>query len=211
MSDSLVTLSLKQMDMFISAYPQQIVFGIFKNNAYQTNQHFIIPFFQVHFWYLAILDIVGAFAKESLITKNLILSFEEHIHYSWILLDSGNLSFVIEVNGDVTFRTHFTILQFNNLILTFKDLLFYTLCLKSYELDTFHKIACLSLDQILSLKNKNVLKELLKSLLNDETHLANCEIVVSYYLEIIVIKHKFDTLFNPDESLTDKILEMIVK
>lgn len=211
-SKAKLTLSLKQIDMFISAFPQNIVFGLVKNDEYKVNQSFQIPFFQIQFWYLAIVDIIRAYTGETDVTKNLILSVEPHIHYSWFFLESRNICFAIEVQGDVTFKSHFTILEFNNWILTLNNLILHTLCLKPQEFFAFEQAACLPIEKILKLKEKDELKTFLLNIFSETIDFSiqiQCEVLLIYYLEIIVLKHKLNSLYNPFENLSDKVIKMI--
>lgn len=213
-SEAKLTLSLKQFDMFISVFTQNIIFGQLQNNIYKANQHFQIPFFQLQFWYLAIIDIIKAHTGKSDKTKNLIISFEPNVHYSWFLLDNQNICFVIEVQDNVTFKAHFTIVQFNNWILTLNSLIFHTLCLKPIEHFAFEEAASLSLEQILTLREKTKRKVFLKEIFMenyDPVMLLQCEITLAYYLEIIILKHKLTSLYNPQENISDKVINMIIQ
>ena len=75
LQNAVVTLSLKQADLHISAFPQKLLFGEIDDNCgiFKTNKHFIIPFYQFHCWYLAFTEIIDIISGESKKTQNIIL------------------------------------------------------------------------------------------------------------------------------------------
>lgn len=217
-SNSIITLSLKQPDLYISVFPQKVVFGTFDSysDSFKPFEYFEIPFFQIHFWYLGIIEIIKSYTGQKDKTRDLIVSLEPNINYFWILLESKNISFAIEVNNNITFKAHFTICQFNNFILALKDLIFYTLHLKPFEFYLFNEAAGLSLEEILRLKDNtfsnNFIQKILQNLerLDLVPQIPKYQILLSYYLELITLKHKFSSLYNPGENLSDKIICLIV-
>ena len=216
LQNAVVTLSLKQADLHISAFPQKLLFGEIDDNCgiFKTNKHFIIPFYQFHCWYLAFTEIIDIISGESKKTQNIIVQFNDNTLYFWKFLESKNICFGIEVNNECKYQTHFNLIEFNDLIWLLKQLIFKTLPLKPHQEMLFHSASLLNTAELLGLKEDFACKKFIEKTFQDSERflcldILSCQILIQYYLEIIVLHHKINSLYNTEENISDKIIEMI--
>lgn len=216
LSKAIVTLSLKKMNEFISAFNGKVLFGVVNDGLkYVKNQHFVIPCFQLHFWYQSIVQIASAFSEKKPTDESLIAEFEQSTYF-WNISQNLNLCFGIKLNDETVFKTLFVIEEFNNFILVLKNIIFHCLCLKSYQFCLFETASHLKLSEILELKKSENCKRFVETTFSKSPYkIPNNQILVSqtvlqYYLEFIVLHHKLESFYNTEENFTNKIISLMI-
>ena len=118
------TVSSKNSDIFISAFPGKLVFGEVNHNGYKKLKYFRFLHFEIFNLYLALLNIIKYIGSSSNILedKGIIITKEE-VTYYWLgkLMENNNFSqkvivFAIEQKFETVFEKLFTIEQINDLI-----------------------------------------------------------------------------------------------
>lgn len=210
-----ITLSLKKDDIFMSALPFKLLFGIidFSQKQYKAKQYFEIPIFQIHQWYLAFVKIIEAFTNTSKTTEGPITILNDSVTYYWKLLNK-NIIFGIETNLNVSFEVLLTDLEFNNFVLVLKQLIIPTLCFKPCHTLVFKTALLCELNDILKLKTDQNAEAFVNKTLSSSKNLSyddyySSQIFLTYYLEIIIVNNLLNTMYNPAENLTSKIIATI--
>jgi hypothetical protein len=211
--DSCLSLALNKSLHFLSAFPTKIIFGKCSPIGFLMAHCFQFQLDELFKLYFAIFEIVKYFAlNDTVLQKQLILSKFEQNYFVvgkvlWINNEEKKVGVfgieqLSEEHSSIFYELHFTDLELNDFIYTLLKVIPSALCLKSRELLLFQKAAQESPKTIKSLRIEKNCEQFVKQFLK-EINKENCEVSVynlanflNYYCEIILIFHKFQTLFN---------------
>jgi len=213
---AIITLSLKTDNLFISAFEEKLCFGKLRGKEYPMKQSFTIPFYKLYLWYLSFIKIIGAITSERITTaqKDLIEAFDADTNYYWEVLESKKVCFGIEFNSNISLKTVFDLTEFNNFVFTIKTLSFHTLNLQPFQHDLFINASKLPLEDILNFKDLDfclqfIQKHFSKAPLSKQCQ-VECQILLQYYREQIVLQNKLETFFNPHLDHSDQVISLIL-
>jgi hypothetical protein len=226
-SDCCLNLALNKPLHFLSAFPTKIVFGKCSPIGFLKFQCFQFQLNELFKLYFAIFEIVKFFAKNNtVLEKKLILSkFDKNYYLDGKVLLINNeekkvgIFGIEQLSGEdnyVPYELFFTDIELNDFIYALLKVIPSALCLKSRELLLFQKAAqevpktikCLRVEKNCEQFVKFFLKEISKEIC--EVSIYNLTSFLNYYCEIILIFHKFQTLFN-NEIQFDNIDTIISK
>jgi hypothetical protein len=224
--DSCLTLALNKSLNFVSAFPKKVVFGKCSPIGFRKHKCFQFQLNELYKLYLAIFEIVKFFALNIILEKQLVLSKFDQNYFLvgkvlWINNEEKKVAVfgieqVTEENNGVTYELFFTDLELNDFIYGLLKVIPSALCLKPIELLLFYKATEQSTKTIKSFmveKNCTQFVRQFSTELNKEMYevsIYNLKTFLSYYSEVILIYHKFQTLFN-HESKFDNMDTIISK
>jgi hypothetical protein len=213
--DSCLTLALNKSLHFLSAFPTKIVFGKCSPLGFLMSQCFQFQLNELFKLYFAIFEIVKYFAlNNTVFEKKLILSKFEQNYFVvgkvlWINNEEKKVGVfgieqLSEEQNGVCYELYFTDVELNDFTYALLKVIPSALCLKSRELLLFQKVAqestktikCLRIEKNCEQFVKQFLKEISKEIC--EVSIYNLSSFLNYYCEIILIFHKFQTLFNAE-------------
>jgi hypothetical protein len=215
------TIVLNVLSVFMSAYPGFIVFGKSDSQSYEEKSYFKFCPFELYKLYIAIIQILKFFTEENpQITKSLILVRNkcDKIVYFWngttLMINEKEekfISFGIETE-DRTLKIDMTLLEVHNLINALKSTILISLCLTNSEIEILIKASDLQLSSLKTLKNYCDTKTFVESYLKtNSTNLKEEDTykltqLILYYYDIILLIHKFSTMCQFEENISEQIL-----
>jgi hypothetical protein len=222
---SCLNLSLKKSGHFISAFPTKIVFGLCSPLGYKLSKYFEFELYELCQLYFAIFDLVKYFASNIAFEKRLILSKLQQNYYLvpkvlYINNEPHNVGVLgIELlkdnnESEISFELFFTDNELNDFIYSLIKTIPASLCLTSTELLLFLKASTQNTKDIKLLQTEknaeSFLQRVSKDLKEDISEVLryNYTIFLSYNCEIILLFHKFETLFN--KELRSNNIEIII-
>ena len=223
-SNSCRTFALKQENLFISAFPGSVVFGEVCPTGFIQQKFFKFLHFQYFELYLAIVSIIKFQVSENTTEKGIILQKSEEELYYWTgttvqinRRDCKILKLFIEFQFETIFEIVLTSEQLNNLIGSISQLILPSLCLNNIEVQIFEFASEQSISFLVTLNNyKNCEKfiktfESVKELNIDSILQSNFVYNLIYYNEIIILYHKFQSIYNLELESTNRIMTIIEK
>lgn len=225
-AESCINLVLKQSDYFMSAFPSKIVFGQCLSNGYKKTKHFQFNVFELNKLYFSIFDTIKNFVENtrSEISNQLIATkFEQNYFFSTKTLLYENNPCKVVVFGiedtrknEICFEFKMSKIELNNFISVLVKVIPSSLCLNEFELLLFQKASEESASHIKMFKDESFSKEFVKkvaatmgNLISDQL-LYNLSTLITYYCEIILIYHKFQSLIDHNEE-SDNIVAILRK
>jgi hypothetical protein len=205
--------------VFLSAYPGFIVFGKTQRKSYETKNYFKFFPFELYKLYVAIIKILTFFTEEEpQLIQGLILQRSNNIVYFWTgitLVTNGKIeklvSFCIETEENIS-KLQMTLSDLHNFISAMKSTIVICLCLNNNESEMMLAASDLSINLILKLKNYSDAKTFVQDFIQknkiiDSNQTFQLIQLIHYYLEIIVIVHKFSSMSQFDKN--NKIEEIL--
>ncbi len=216
--NSSYTTVLKVFSVFMSAYPGYIVFGKTYTQSYQENSYFKFSPFEVYKLYIAIIQILKFFTEEDpQIKQALILERSKcfKIVYFWdstILRinekEEKFISFGIETEESIS-KINMTLVELHNFITALKSTVLISLCLTNFETEVLINASNLDLAALKKLNNyrdtKVFVNKYVKNNSDNEDSFKLTQLII-YYYDIIIIIHKFTTMCQFQDNITEEIL-----
>ena len=220
-SESALNLALKKSDEFISAFVGQIVFGRCSPQGYKTNKYFEINIFELHSFYLAIVEIIKALSIELISNKVIFCKkLDVTYFYSTALSQLTNdliVCFSIEKNNEITFELTFNETQLNTFLFALVKTIPSTLCFSKTEFLLFSNAAEQNVKDIITFQqeekcNDFVFKFIANSNIDKQIVINNLSTFLNYYCEIILVHHNLKILvetINKVQNHFDNIASII--
>ena len=220
-SESALNLALKKSDEFISAFVGQIVFGRLSPQGYKTNKYFEINIFELHSFYLAIVEIIKALSIELISNKVIFCKkLDVTYFYSTALSQLTNdliVCFSIEKNNEITFELTFNETQLNTFLFALVKTIPSTLCFSKTEFLLFSNAAEQNVKDIITFQqeekcNDFVFKFIANSNIDKQIVINNLSTFLNYYCEIILVHHNLKILvetINKVQNHFDNIASII--
>ena len=215
LKNSYKTISLKNNNIFCSAYPGKIVFGKISKQNYCNQNYFEFLTFELFYLYISIVNIIKTFIsnESDISSKNLILKLNEDISYLWSISkpnvsnDEQKIELILDYKEETLFKIIVNLEQLNDFVNCLSEIIVPSLCLQITHRQFFQFISNQEISSIVGLDNKKgllILKEF-KNINNieiDEIEELNIIETMIYYKEIIILYKKIKSLINP---LSDRI------
>ena len=220
-SESALNLALKKSDEFISAFVGQIVFGRCSPQGYKTNKYFEINIFELHSFYLAIVEIIKALSIELISNKVIFCKkLDVTYFYSTALSQLTNdliVCFSIEKNNEITFELTFNETQLNTFLFALVKTIPSTLCFSKTEFLLFSNAAEQNVKDIITFQqeekcNDFVFKFIANSNIDKQIVINNLSTFLNYYCEIILVHHNLKILvetINKIQNHFDNIASIV--
>ena len=215
-TESCINLILKETECFMSAFPSKIVFGQCSSNGYTSEKHFQFNLFELNKLYFCIFDTIKYFAEDSAIEiQNQLITtkLEQNYFFCTKCLISESISHKIVVFGiedskrnEITFQLKLSPLELNNFISLLVKIIPSALCFNDIERVIFEEASKESPYAIKMLKDKSYSKQFVKkvaaTIQNDMSDqiLNNLSTMISYYCEIVLLNHKFQSLVDRNQE-----------
>lgn len=221
-SDTCRTIALRKEKIFISALPGSIIFGEVNPTGFKHQHIFKFNYFQFYELYLAIISIIKFQLSENKTEKGLILKLNEEILYYWngssVEIDrkeSKIVKFVIEFQFEIIFEIIFNNEELNNLIGAISEMILPSLCLNEIERQLFQFASEQNISFLVTLSNIKACQKFLKFFLTqkqikvDPIIEPNLVQNLIYYNEIIILNHKFNTIYNSEFEIPNRIEKIL--
>jgi hypothetical protein len=216
---SCYTSVLKVFSVFISAYPGFIVFGKTLTKSYKEKSYFKFSPFELYKLYIAIIQILNFFTGENPQIKGGLILERNKSHkivYFWdsaIFVIDGKeekyVSFGIETKECVT-KIDMTLSELHNFIQALKSTILISLCLTNFENELIICASSLDLVNLKKLKNygdtKDFVVKFMKKHNNYDDETFKFAQLIIYYFDIILLLHKFSSMCQFQENISEQIL-----
>jgi hypothetical protein len=221
-SDTCRTIALKQEKIFISALPGSIILGEVCPTGFKHQHIFKFNHFQFFELYLAIISIIKFQLSENKSEKGLILKLNNETLYYWNGLsveidrkESKIVKFVIEFQFENIYEIIFNDQQLNNLIGAISQMILPSLCLNEIERTLFQFATEQDISFLVTLNNLKACEKFVtffqttKKIKIDPILEPNFVQNLIYYNEIIIINHKFQSIYNSEFEFHERIEKIL--
>lgn len=213
--DACKTLACNKKDIFISAFPGQIIFGEVNQIGYKKCKFFKFYHFEIFHFYIALTNIFKFLCSNSesettISNKGVILILNPIEVYYWIgkdyLVNNQNeklIVFGIEKNSESVYELKFSLNELNELINIFSQSVLSILCIKSIEKQILESVLLEPTSVLITLKDFKSCETLMKSLALkntlsiDSIQLSNLIDIIIHYNELLIVLQKLKSMHNP--------------
>ena len=217
--ESALNLSLKKSDEFISAFVGQIVFGKCSPQGYKLNNYFEINIFELHSFYLAIVEIIKALSID-LQLKRTIFSKKIDFVYCYSLNSNSEgsseltVSFLIERNNEIVFEMIYNETQLNTLLFALVKIIPSTMCFSKTEFQLFSHAAKENVKDIIMFQEEVKCTEFVSKfvanlVMYNKSPINNLSTFLNYYCEIILVHHNLKILVETVQNHFDNIASIV--
>lgn len=191
-NSALVNISLSKRDYFISAYPGKVAFGEVELFCFIPLKHFVIYRHDFCTFYEKILVILESLCEKKLKSAILIQNSDNIYGFE---VKNETVTFLIEGNSEIVYKTLFSMCEFNNLIDAFRELILSALLLRQHEVTLVKKLSLLDLPKLKELENNEALIQFL-----NKSSSNKCEnsILIQLNFDIVILLHKLNKLVSID-------------
>ena len=219
--ESTLNLALKKSDEFISAFVGQVVFGWCSSHGYKPNQYFEIDLFQLHTFYLAIVEIIKALSREIILNKTIFcqkldLTYFYSITRSELTTDL-TVCFSIEKNNEIIYALNLNETQLNSFLFALVKIIPSTFCFSRAEFLLLSHASEQTVKDIIGFQeevkcNQFVLKFIINLEIDKKISINNLSTFLNYYCEIILVHHNLKILvesINKVQNHFDNIASIV--
>ena len=220
-SESALNLALKKSDEFISAFVGQIVFGRCSPQGFKTNQYFQINIFELHSFYLAIVEIIKGLSSELVLNKTIFCKNIDFTYFYSIIQSEVTkeliVCFAIEKNNAIIYESNFNETQLNTFLFALVKIIPSTLCFSKTDFLLFSNAADQNVKDIIGFQeelkcNEFVLKFIVNLEMDKKIAVNNLSTFLNYYCEIILVHHNLKILvetINKIQNHFDNIASIV--
>lgn len=205
---ALINIALLKKNYFISSFPGKIVFGEIGIKNYISNRHFVIFRCELGEFFEAIVKTYKLIcSKDDKRNDDESITLIQNNSYTYLVkVENTKVIFKLNKDGE-SYSSSFTILEFNNLLDTFKELILTTLLLKDEELIALKEFALLDLKTLKSFESTEEITKFLTQNSFRNVNKSNITIILSLNLDIVIFIHKMNIFVNVEYRRIDRFLK----
>jgi len=198
LKDSLVTMPLRTIALYIAVFPRQIVFGSAENDKIGLKSCIVIDISSMKEFYKCFLLIISNFAKDKIKEViNIDVTSYESCNYSFIMRDTNAVVMAVTINEEAVSQFCLNYPQFNELLHLISEVIFISLNLKSHHMDFLSFVSKHELTEIVELRNPSKVESFCQKLKAPfDSDLLILRTVLLYHLDLIVIFKKLKGFVN---------------